>query len=109
MGYKVLLVGSGGREHALAWKLLGSPLCDHLVVAPGNPGIAALARGLGAGRVTMSKVGAEAIPELVALAKAEQVDLVVCGPEVPLMAGLADACHAAGLRCFGPMATAVGY
>jgi phosphoribosylamine--glycine ligase len=102
MGYKVLLVGSGGREHALAWKLLGSPLCDHLIAAPGNPGIAALARGLGAGRVTMSKVGAEEIPRLIALAEAEKVDLVVCGPEVPLMAGLADACHAAGLHCFGP-------
>ncbi len=102
MGYRVLLVGSGGREHALAWKLLGSPLCDQLIAAPGNPGIAALGRGLGAGRVTLRNVGAEDIPALVTLAKAEQVDLVVCGPEVSLMAGLADACHAAGLRCFGP-------
>jgi phosphoribosylamine--glycine ligase len=102
MGYTVLLVGAGGREHALAWKLLASPLCDHLIVAPGNPGIAALARGLGSGRVTLRQVSAEAVLDLVALAQAEKVDLVVCGPEVPLMAGLADACQAAGLRCFGP-------
>jgi phosphoribosylamine---glycine ligase len=102
MGYRILLVGSGGREHALAWKLLGSPLCDHLIAAPGNPGIEALARGLGLGRVTVARVGADAMAELVALALAEQVDLVVCGPEVPLMAGLGDACRAAGLRFFGP-------
>jgi phosphoribosylamine--glycine ligase len=102
MGYRVLLVGSGGREHALAWKLLQSPLCDHLFAAPGNPGIAALGRGLGAGRVTLAEISAEAIAALVALAKSEKIDLVVCGPEVPLLAGLADACVAAGLRCFGP-------
>jgi phosphoribosylamine--glycine ligase len=102
MGYRILLVGSGGREHSLAWKLLQSPLCDRLLAAPGNPGIAALGRGLGAGRMTMVNIGAEAIPKLVALAKAEKIDLVVCGPEVPLMAGLGDACVAAGLRCFGP-------
>ena len=97
-----MLVGSGGREHALAWKLLQSPLCDHLIAAPGNPGIEALGRGMGAGRVTLSKIGAEAIAELVALAKAETVDLVVCGPEVPLMAGFGDACAAERLRFFGP-------
>ena len=102
MGYRILLVGSGGREHALAWKLLHSPLCDHLIAAPGNPGIEALARGMGAGRVTMAKVAAEAVPELVALAKGQSVDLVVCGPEVSLMAGLGDACLAAGVRFFGP-------
>jgi len=106
MGYRVLLVGGGGREHALAWKLLGSPLCNHLIAAPGNPGIAALARGLGAGRVTMSSVSAEAISSLVALAQAEKVDLVVCGPETPLMAGLGDACRAQGLRFFGPSRSA---
>src|ERR1035437_9610255 len=102
MGYRILLVGSGGREHALAWKLLYSPLCDHLIAAPGNPGIEALGRGMGAGRVTMAKVAAEAVSELVALAKGQAVDLVVCGPEVSLMAGLGDACLAAGLRFFGP-------
>jgi phosphoribosylamine--glycine ligase len=102
MGYKVLLVGSGGREHALAWKILQSPLCERLIVAPGNPGIGALARGMGAGRVSLAKIGAEAIPELVALANKEHLDLVVCGPEVPLMAGLGDACIDAGIPFFGP-------
>jgi phosphoribosylamine--glycine ligase len=102
MGYRILLVGSGGREHALAWKILQSPLCDLLVAAPGNPGIEALGRGMADGKIKMASVGAEAIADLVALAKAEQVDLVVCGPEVPLMAGLGDACVAAGFRFFGP-------
>jgi len=102
MGYRLLLVGSGGREHALAWKLLQSPLCDYLIVAPGNPGIAALGRGMGAGKVALAQVGAEAIPELVALAKSESIDLVVCGPEGSLMAGLGDACAAQRIRFFGP-------
>ena len=102
MGYKVLLIGSGGREHALAWKLLQSPLCDHLLAAPGNPGIEALGRGMGKGRITLVKISAEAIAELVALGKREAVDLVVCGPEMPLMAGISDACQKAGLHCFGP-------
>jgi len=100
MGYRVLLVGSGGREHALAWKLLHSPLCDHLIVAPGNPGIEALGRGMGVGRVTLAKAKENA--EIVRLARSAKVDLVVCGPEIPLMAGLGDACVAAGLRFFGP-------
>jgi phosphoribosylamine---glycine ligase len=102
MGYRVLLVGSGGREHALAWKLLQSPLCDHLIAAPGNPGIEALGRGIGQGRVTLSKVGADDTAKLVTLGHRQKVDLVVCGPEVPLMAGLGDACRAGGLRFFGP-------
>jgi phosphoribosylamine---glycine ligase len=102
MGYRVLLIGSGGREHALAWKLLQSPLCDQLIAAPGNPGIEALGRGIGQGRVKLSKLGADATDELVALGLKEKIDLVVCGPEVPLMAGLGDACRAAGLRFFGP-------
>ena len=102
MGYRILLVGSGGREHALAWKILQSPLCDHLIAAPGNPGIAALGHGLGEGRVTIANVAADAVPAMVKLATREKVDLVVCGPEVPLMAGLGDACAAAHLRFFGP-------
>jgi len=61
MANRILLVGSGGREHALAWKLLQSPLCHHLVAAPGNPGIEALGRGQGpgAGKVSVAAVGAE--------------------------------------------------
>jgi phosphoribosylamine--glycine ligase len=102
MGYRVLLIGSGGREHALAWKLLQSPLCDYLIAAPGNPGIEALSRGMAAGRVALAKVGADATADLVALAKSENVDLVVCGPEVPLTAGLGDACAAEKIRFFGP-------
>ena len=102
MGHRILLVGSGGREHALAWKILQSPLCDHLIAAPGNPGIAALGHGLGAGRVTIANVAADAVPAMVKLATREKVDLVVCGPEVPLIAGLGDACAVARLRFFGP-------
>jgi phosphoribosylamine--glycine ligase len=102
MGQRILLVGAGGREHALAWKLLQSPLCDYLIAAPGNPGIAALGRGPDAGRVHLAKIAADAVTELVAFAQEEKTDLVVCGPEVPLMAGLGDAARAAGLRCFGP-------
>jgi len=90
------LVGSGGREHALAWKLAASPLCEKLVVAPGNPGIA------GEPNVTCIPVDADAVPELVAAAVAEKADLVVCGPEVALCAGLGDAMRAAGLPFFGP-------
>jgi phosphoribosylamine--glycine ligase len=102
MGHRILLVGSGGREHALAWKLLQSPLCDHLVAAPGNPGIEALGRGLGKGRVTLAAVGAEAVADLVALAERERIDFVVCGPEVSLTLGLGDAFAAKGVKFFGP-------
>jgi phosphoribosylamine--glycine ligase len=93
---KVFLVGSGGREHALAWKIAASPLCERLVVAPGNPGIAAEPN------VTCIPIAADAVPELVAAAVAERADLVVCGPEVALCAGLGDAMRAAGLAFFGP-------
>jgi phosphoribosylamine--glycine ligase len=104
MAHAILLVGSGGREHALAWKLLQSPLCDRIVVAPGNPGIAALGRegALGAGRLSVAAVAAEDQPGLLALAQREKLDFVVCGPEVPLAAGLGDAFAAAGVRFFGP-------
>jgi phosphoribosylamine--glycine ligase len=94
---RILLVGSGGREHALAWKILASPLCERLVVAPGNPGIAALG-----GKVTCADVGVEAVDALVALAARERLDFVVCGPEVSLVAGLGDAFERAGVRFFGP-------
>jgi phosphoribosylamine--glycine ligase len=95
---RVLLVGSGGREHALAYCLLQSPRCDFLLVAPGNPGIAALGKGLGQGRVAIA--GGET--DLVALAKREAIDFVVCGPEAALMEGLGDACAAEGILFFGP-------
>lgn len=90
----VLLVGSGGREHALAWKLRQSPRLTELFIAPGNPGTAELGRNL--------PVKTGGVGELVALAIREQADLVVVGPEAPLAAGLADALIRAGIACFGP-------
>jgi phosphoribosylamine--glycine ligase len=93
---RVFLVGSGGREHALAWRIVRSPLCERLVVAPGNPGIA------GEPKVTCVPIAVEAVPELVAAAVAERADLVVCGPEVSLAVGLGDAVRAAGIPFFGP-------
>ncbi|MES1172235.1 MAG: phosphoribosylamine--glycine ligase [Bacteroidota bacterium] len=93
---KVLLVGGGGREHALAWKLAQSPRCREIVVAPGNPGIARLPR------VRVAAVKVDDTAALLALARAEAVDLIVCGPEGPLSAGLGDAARAAGFPFFGP-------
>jgi phosphoribosylamine--glycine ligase len=95
---KVLIVGGGGREHALAQALARSPQQPRLLAAPGNPGIAELA--------TTFPVSAEDIPAQVALAREQQVDLVVVGPEVPLVAGLADALAREGIACFGPSAAA---
>lgn len=91
---RVLVVGSGGREHALAWALGASPLVSALFVAPGNPGTAALA--------TNVALSALDLAGLVRFAKAERIDLVVPGPEAPLVAGLTDAMTAAGIRCCGP-------
>ncbi|MFZ5440987.1 MAG: phosphoribosylamine--glycine ligase [Myxococcota bacterium] len=91
---KVLLLGSGGREHALAWKLKQSRVVSSLVVAPGNPGIAALAEC-----VPLEITRPEAVVEL---AKTRGIELVVVGPEAPLVAGVADALRAAGVLVFGP-------
>jgi phosphoribosylamine--glycine ligase len=96
---KVLIVGSGGREHALANALARSPQAPELLAAPGNPGIAALAR-------CFPDVGAGDLDALVELAVAEGVGLVVIGPEAPLVAGLADRLEAAGVAHFGPSAAA---
>ena len=93
---RIFLVGSGGREHALAWKIARSPMCAELVVAPGNPGIALEPN------TRCIPVAALAVPELVAAAVSERADLVVCGPEGALSAGLGDAMRAAGLAFFGP-------
>jgi phosphoribosylamine--glycine ligase len=92
---KVLVVGSGGREHALAWSISRSPLLTELHAAPGNPGIAALAR--------CHPVRAEDAAPLAAELKA---DLVVVGPEAPLVAGLADELRSRGISTFGPSAAA---
>jgi phosphoribosylamine---glycine ligase len=94
----ILLLGSGGREDALAWRLRQSPSCERLIAAPGNPGIARWA---------------ECVPidpcdpgQVVALAKGYAIDLVVIGPEAPLVAGVADAVREAGIAAFGPGAAA---
>ncbi len=91
---RVLIVGSGGREHALAWALSASPLLTKLWVAPGNPGTAQVAENVG--------LQAMDLQGLVLFARGNGVDLVVPGPEGPLVAGLADAMAAAGIRCCGP-------
>jgi phosphoribosylamine--glycine ligase len=93
---KVLIVGAGGREHALAWKCAQSPRVTEVLVAPGNAGTAAEPR------VRNVDVAAEDVSGLVALAEREGVSLTIIGPEGPLVAGIVDAFEAAGLRCFGP-------
>ncbi|MDM7913753.1 MAG: phosphoribosylamine--glycine ligase, partial [Candidatus Eisenbacteria bacterium] len=91
---KVLLVGSGGREHALAWAISRSPQRPELIVAPGNAGIASLAR--------LVPIPANDIDALADLAEREKVDLTVVGPEAPLVAGIVDLFRERGLRIFGP-------
>jgi phosphoribosylamine--glycine ligase len=97
---RILIVGAGGREHALAWKLAASPRVERVVCAPGNAGTEA-ERG-----VVNAAVAADDLDGLVALARREAVDLTVVGPEDPLVAGIVDRFEAAGLRCFGPSAAA---
>ena len=95
---RVLVVGSGGREHALAWKLAQSPGLTELHAAPGNPGIASVA--------TCHPIRAEDSEGLLGLARSLEVDLVVIGPELPLVLGLADALRRFGFLVFGPSAAA---
>ncbi|MGV3580505.1 phosphoribosylamine--glycine ligase [Brevundimonas sp.] len=95
----ILLVGSGGREHALAWKMRQSPMVDRLFCAPGNPGIARVAE-------CVPEVKADDAEGLARLARELKVGLVVVGPEAALAAGLADQLNAAGIPCFGPSAKA---
>jgi phosphoribosylamine--glycine ligase len=94
----ILLVGSGGREHALAWKIAQSPLLKRMVAAPGNPGIAQICE--------TRPVGVTDIDALVALAQEIEADLVVAGPESSLEAGLADRLAELSIPCFGPTAAA---
>jgi phosphoribosylamine---glycine ligase len=97
---KVLVIGGGGREHALAWKLAQSDRVDEVIVAPGNAGTA------NEPGLRNAPVAVTDIDGLVALAKSEGVGLTVVGPEVPLVAGVVDRFTAEGLRCFGPTAKA---
>ncbi len=89
---KILLIGSGGREHALAWKMAQSPLAEKIYAAPGNPGIAEFAECV--------KISTNA--EIVNFAQEKNIDLVVIGPEAPLVAGLVDDLENAGVKAFGP-------
>ena len=91
---RILVVGSGGREHALCWSIAASPLCDALYCAPGNAGIAQEA--------TLVEIAADDVDGLVAFAQRESIDLVVVGPEAPLVLGLADRLAQVGIKAFGP-------
>ncbi len=95
---KLLVIGSGGREHALAWRLKQSPRIQKVYVAPGNGGTAT--------EDGLENVAISAIPELVAFALKEGIQLTVVGPEAPLAAGVVDAFRAAGLKVFGPVQAA---
>ena len=94
----ILVVGGGGREHALCWKIAASPLCDKLYCVPGNAGIAQEAECV--------PISAEDIDALVTFAKAKAIDYVVVGPEVPLVAGLVDRLTDVGIKAFGPTGAA---
>lgn len=91
---RILVVGGGGREHALCWKIAASPLCDALYCAPGNAGIADVAE--------CAPVAADDLAGLVGFAKENSIDFVVVGPEQPLVAGLVDLLDAEGIKAFGP-------
>ena len=93
---RVLIIGGGGREHALAWKCASVPRVTEVLVAPGNAGTATEPK------VRNVNVSAEDVPSLVALARAERVDLTIVGPEAPLVMGVVDEFMQAGLKCFGP-------
>jgi phosphoribosylamine--glycine ligase len=95
---RILVVGSGGREHALCWAIAASPLCDKLYCAPGNAGIAREAECIA--------IAGEDSDGIVRFAKESRIDFVVVGPEAPLVAGLADKLEGAGIRTFGPNAAA---
>jgi phosphoribosylamine--glycine ligase len=97
---KILIVGSGGREHALAWKVQQSPKVDKVFVAPGNAGTALEPS------VENIAIAVDDIPALLAFAQQESIDLTIIGPEIPLVLGIVDQFQKAGLKCFGPSAKA---
>ncbi|HXC92804.1 MAG TPA: phosphoribosylamine--glycine ligase, partial [Geobacteraceae bacterium] len=90
---KILVIGSGGREHALVWKIAQSPLVEKIYCAPGNPGIGRIAENV--------PIKVEALPELLAFAKREGIGLTVVGPELPLSLGIVDLFEEYGLKIFG--------
>jgi phosphoribosylamine--glycine ligase len=91
---KVLLIGGGGREHALAWKLSKSKLCKHLYITPGNPGTAQYGTNL--------SIADDDVAGIVSYCKTKKIDYVVVGPEDPLVLGLVDALEKEGIKAFGP-------
>jgi phosphoribosylamine--glycine ligase len=97
---KVLIIGNGGREHALAWKCAQSADVDEVLVAPGNAGTA------GEDKVRNVSVSSDDIQALISLAQDENIGLTIVGPEAPLVAGLVDRFSELGLPCFGPSAAA---
>ncbi|MDD5633519.1 MAG: phosphoribosylamine--glycine ligase [Methylococcales bacterium] len=97
---KILIVGNGGREHALAWKAQQSPKVEKVFVAPGNPGTALEPS------VENVAIAVDDIPGLMAFVQKEHIDLTIIGPEIPLVMGIVDSFQKAGLKCFGPSAKA---
>ena len=93
---QVLVVGGGGREHAIAWRIARSTRVKKVYVAPGNAGTAATPK------TENVELDVGAIDDLVAFARDKDIDMTVIGPEAPLAAGIVDAFQAAGLKCFGP-------
>ena len=91
---KILVIGSGGREHALVWKIFQSPLLEKLYCAPGNAGTQSLAENI--------PIGSEDIPALLDFASDKKIDLTVVGPEAPLTMGIVDEFEKKGLKIFGP-------
>ncbi len=98
MGKKVLVIGQGGREHALVWKLAQSPQIEKIYAAPGNPGIGELSQCI--------DIAVNDIDKLLEFAHSQEIDLTVVGPEAPLMAGIVDRFQEAGLKIFGPTTAA---
>ena len=99
---KILVIGGGGREHALVWKLAQSPRATQMWCAPGNAGIAGETVASNGSAVECVGIGAEDLPALLEFAREQQVDLTVVGPDNPLAMGIVDQFQAAGLRAWGP-------
>ena len=91
----VLIIGSGGREHAITWKVVQSPRADKVFVLPGNPGTVQIAENV-------EGISVDDHAAVINFCKTNQIDLVIVGPEAPLANGLVDSLSAAGIRCFGP-------